>query len=64
MAKYQAPRGMRDLLPSDMAVYNHVEALANELATRYGYRHIETPLVEEAGVYERAIGQATMNRGS
>jgi len=59
MAKYQAPRGMRDLLPSDMAVYNHVEALADELATRYGYRHIETPLVEEAGVYERAIGQAT-----
>jgi histidyl-tRNA synthetase len=59
MAKYQAPRGMRDLLPADMAVYQRLEALAGELAARYGYRPIETPLVEEAGVYERAIGQAT-----
>jgi histidyl-tRNA synthetase len=59
MAKYQALRGMRDLLPADMAVYQHVEALAGELAARYGYRPIETPLVEEGGVYERAIGQAT-----
>jgi histidyl-tRNA synthetase len=59
MPKYQAPRGMRDLLPADMAVYQRLAALANELGTRYGYRQIETPLVEEAGVYERAIGQAT-----
>jgi histidyl-tRNA synthetase len=59
MAKYQAPRGMRDLLPADMAVFQRVEAIAAELAARYGYRPIETPLVEEAGVYERAIGEAT-----
>jgi histidyl-tRNA synthetase len=59
MAKYQAPRGMRDLLPADMAVYQRLEALAGELAARYGYRPIETPLVEDAAVFERAIGQAT-----
>ena len=59
MPKYQALRGMRDLLPADMAGYDRVEALAQQLAARYGYRHIETPLVEEAGVYERAIGAAT-----
>ena len=59
MVKYQAPRGMRDLLPADMAVFGRVEAMAAKLAARYGYRPIETPLVEEAGVYERAIGQAT-----
>lgn len=59
MAKYQAPRGMRDLLPADMAVYQRLEALAGELAARYGYRPIETPLVEDSAVFERAIGQAT-----
>src|SRR3954471_15552519 len=59
MVKYQVPRGMRDLLPADMAVFNHVRSVADELAARYGYRPIETPLVEEAGVYERGIGQAT-----
>jgi histidyl-tRNA synthetase len=59
MAKYQAPRGMRDLLPAEMAVYQRLEALAGELAARYGYRAIETPLVEDSAVFERAIGQAT-----
>jgi len=59
MGKYQAPRGMRDLLPAEMAVFQRVEALADELAARYGYRSIETPLVEDAGVFERAIGGAT-----
>jgi histidyl-tRNA synthetase len=59
MAKYQAPRGMRDRLPADMAVWQRVEALAADFATRYGYRPIDTPLVEDAGVFERAIGGAT-----
>ena len=59
MAKYQAPRGMRDLLPADMAVFQRVESLADELAARYGYLPIDTPIVEDAGVFERAIGQQT-----
>ncbi len=59
MAKYQAPRGMRDMLPAEMALFQRLEALAWQLSARYGYRPIETPLVEETGVYERAIGQAT-----
>ena len=50
---------MRDMLPAEMAIFQRLEALSSELAARYGYRPIETPLVEEAGVYERASGQAT-----
>jgi histidyl-tRNA synthetase len=59
MAKYQAPRGTRDLLPADMADWHRLQALATDLAGRYGYSPIETPLFEDAAVFERAIGSAT-----
>ncbi|MDQ3937377.1 MAG: histidine--tRNA ligase, partial [Chloroflexota bacterium] len=59
MPKYQAPRGTRDLLPADMALWQHLEVTAGELAQRYGYRPIQTPLFEDGAVFERAIGSAT-----
>ncbi|CAN5139458.1 histidine--tRNA ligase [soil metagenome] len=59
MAKYQAPRGTRDLLPDTMAVLLRLQALASSLATRYGYNPIETPFFEDSAVFERAIGSAT-----
>jgi histidyl-tRNA synthetase len=57
--KHQAPRGTRDLLPRQMIVWQRLQVLAAELARRYGYQPIETPLFEEAAVFERAIGAAT-----
>ena len=59
MVKYQAPRGTRDLLPAQAAVFARLGALAADLAARYGYRPIETPMFEDAAVFERAIGAAT-----
>jgi histidyl-tRNA synthetase len=57
--KHQAPRGTRDLLPSQMVTWQRLQTLAGDLARRYGYRPIETPLFEDAAVFERAIGAAT-----
>jgi histidyl-tRNA synthetase len=36
-----------------------LERIAEELAARYGYRPIETPLFEQAAVFERGIGEVT-----
>ncbi len=36
-----------------------LESIAAGLATRYGYRPIETPLFEQTAVFERGIGNAT-----
>jgi histidyl-tRNA synthetase len=36
-----------------------LERIAAELAARYGYRPIETPLFEQAAVFERGIGEVT-----
>ncbi len=59
MPKFQAPRGTRDLLPSERAVSLHLEGTARGLAMRYGYAPIETPMFEGSAVYERGVGTDT-----
>ncbi len=59
MPTFRAPRGTRDLLPDDRAVFDRLERIAGGLTARYGYRRIETPLFEQAAVFERGIGEVT-----
>jgi histidyl-tRNA synthetase len=59
MPSFRAPRGLRDLLPAERAGMARLERIAAELAARYGYRPIETPLFEHAGVFERGLGEVT-----
>src|ERR1700759_4271928 len=39
-------RGMRDLLPADVAVRDHVLESSSAVYRRYGYQRIETPALE------------------
>jgi histidyl-tRNA synthetase len=59
MPTYRAPRGTRDLLPAETPLWTRLERLAADLAARYGYRRIETPLFEQTDVFERGIGPVT-----
>lgn len=60
MAKrLQAVRGMNDGLPETMAVWQHVEAVLRRLVTAYGYGEIRTPVVEDATLFIRSIGEVT-----
>jgi histidyl-tRNA synthetase len=59
MPAFRAPRGLRDLLPPERQGLARLERIAAELAARYGYKPIETPLFEQAGVFERGIGEVT-----
>jgi len=59
MPKFQAPRGTRDLLPADMAVWRRLADAARRLAALYGYQPIDTPLFEDSAVFERGIGEVT-----
>jgi len=59
MPTFRAPRGTRDLLPPETATWTRLERLAADLAGRYGYRRIETPLFELVDVFERGVGEVT-----
>ncbi|MGH2374579.1 MAG: histidine--tRNA ligase [bacterium] len=55
----QVPRGMRDIVPGEVERWQGVEAAVHDLAARYGFREIRTPLVEHAEVFLRTVGEAT-----
>jgi histidyl-tRNA synthetase len=59
MATFKAPRGTRDLLPDETPAWTRLERIAADLAERYGYQRIETPLFEQTAVFERGVGEVT-----
>ncbi len=59
MPTFRAPRGTRDLLPAERAAFIRLERIAADLAARYGYHPIETPLFEQTAVFERGVGEVT-----
>jgi histidyl-tRNA synthetase len=59
MPTFRAARGTRDLLPDETPTWTRLEGLAADLAARYGYRRIETPMFEQVAVFERGVGEVT-----
>ncbi len=59
MRTFKAPRGTRDLLPTETPAWTRLERLATDLAARYGYHRIDTPLFEQTAVFERGVGEVT-----
>ena len=54
-----AARGTRDLLPEDAPAWNHVEAVARDLSSRYGFERIEIPLFERVELFARGLGESS-----
>ncbi|MBI4235856.1 MAG: histidine--tRNA ligase [Chloroflexi bacterium] len=57
--RYQAPRGTADILPQDQPYWDLVRDAARDLARRYGYRRIDTPVFEDASLFVRTVGEGT-----
>ncbi len=55
----RAVKGTRDILPDEILVWRRMEAAANELFPRYGYREIRTPVFERTELFARGIGVDT-----
>src|SRR5262249_59667953 len=52
-------KGMNDLLPPDIAVWNALEAAARETFRRFGYEEARTPVLEDTALFVRSVGEAT-----
>lgn len=59
MSKYQPVRGTRDLLPEHKFLFRFVESQAQQMAVRYGYGEIETPIFEFSDVFHRSLGETS-----
>lgn len=59
MATLQPVRGTHDLLPDEARRHRHVEQAAFEVAGRYGYGEIVTPIFEFTEVFARTLGETS-----
>jgi histidyl-tRNA synthetase len=57
--KFAAPRGTADVLPEEWPWWRLVRDTAEQVCDLFGYRRIETPMFEHAGVYLRTAGAGT-----
>jgi len=59
MGSLQALRGTRDILPDEAPYWQRVEDAARRVLGRACYREIRPPVLEQAALFERSIGEAT-----
>ncbi|WP_398335557.1 ATP phosphoribosyltransferase regulatory subunit, partial [Vulcanococcus sp.] len=59
MEHVQSLRGMVDLLPQHLALWQRVEAVARAQFDRAAVVEIRTPLLEATQLFARGIGEAT-----
>ena len=57
--KFQAIKGVRDLLPAETSLWNHVEETAHEVFGTFGFSEIRLPIFEPTELFARSIGLDT-----
>lgn len=57
--KFQLLRGMKDMLPQEQAYWDFVNESAAQTSRAYNFSRIDVPVVEEAGLFLRTIGEGT-----
>src|ERR1700754_1852660 len=59
MSTLKAVRGTRDLLPPDTELWNHIDATARRVFSRYNFGEIRTPIFEDTQLFARSVGEET-----
>lgn len=55
----KAVTGTKDILPSDIPKWNHLEKTVERVFSNFNYREIRTPIFEETALFARGIGEET-----
>ncbi len=55
----KSPRGTRDLLPPDTALWNFVEDTVRDVFHAYNFHEIRTPIFEATELFSRSVGEET-----
>jgi len=52
-------RGMNDILSEDYERFTYFINIATDIAQKYGFHFIETPLLEETALFKRSVGESS-----
>ena len=54
-----APKGTKDLMPKETALFRYLENEFLKVASSYGYNEIMTPVIEHTELFSRGVGSGT-----
>jgi histidyl-tRNA synthetase len=57
--KYSALKGIQDILPPDIHIWQKIESATKEIFQRYGFQEIRLPIIESTDIFVRSIGETT-----
>lgn len=57
--KYKTLKGLQDILPPEISVWQHIEAKSREIFKSYGYQEIRLPIMEATDIFIRSIGETS-----
>lgn len=57
--KYKTLKGLQDILPPDISVWQHIESTARQVFNTYGYQEIRLPILEVTDIFVRSIGETS-----
>ena len=52
----KALRGTKDILPEEIGLWQYIENNSRDILNIYGYKEIRTPIIEEASLFVRSMG--------
>jgi histidyl-tRNA synthetase len=52
-------RGVHDVLPAQVAAWQHLERITREVFAAYGYEEFRVPVIEQTQLFKRSIGDFT-----
>ncbi len=55
----KAPKGTKDILPSEIANWQNIEKIANDVFSKANFKEIRTPIFEDTDLFERGVGDTT-----
>ena len=56
---FQAPRGTYDRMPGQQRLWRRINKVLEEISESYGYERIDTPVIEDAKLFSRGVGDVT-----
>ena len=57
--RYRALKGMRDIMPPEIYLWQKVERAAKDIFSSFGFQEIRLPVTESTGIFTRSIGENT-----
>jgi histidyl-tRNA synthetase len=57
--QFQTIKGVRDILPPESGLWNHVEQTAREVFGTFNFAEIRLPIIEHASLFARSVGAET-----